>query len=38
MSLNNSGDEIVLIDAAQSERDRFSYPSSTEGSVIKTLH
>jgi hypothetical protein len=30
MSLNNAGDEIVLIDGAQMERDRFGYMSSTE--------
>lgn len=34
MSLNNAGDEIVLIDVAQMERDRFEYASSTEGTVI----
>ena len=28
MSLNNAGDEIVLIDAAQVERDRFGYQTS----------
>jgi len=38
MSLNNAGDEIALIDVAQVERDRFEYQSSTEGTVIKTLH
>jgi hypothetical protein len=38
MSLNNAGDEIVLIDAGQTEHDRFSYTSATEGTVIKTLH
>jgi competence protein ComEC len=38
MSLNNAGDEIVLIDVAQVERDRFGYQTSSEGTVIKTLH
>ena len=38
MSLNNAGDEIVLIDATQVERDRFGYQTSSEGTVIKTLH
>lgn len=38
MSLNNAGDEIVLTDTAPTERDRFIYASSTEGTVIKTLH
>ena len=38
MSLNNAGDEIVLIDATQVERDRFGYQTSSEGTVIRTLH
>jgi len=38
MSLNNQGDEIVLIDAGQVERDRFAYQVSTEGIVIQTSH
>ena len=38
MTLNNNGNDIVLIDATQGERDRFSYTSSTEGTVIKTMH
>lgn len=38
LSLNNGGDEIVLIDAQQAERDRFEYTASTEGTVIKTEH
>jgi hypothetical protein len=38
MSLNNAGDEIVLIDATQLERDRFAYQTSTEGAAIQTLH
>jgi hypothetical protein len=38
LSLNNAGDEIVLIDDHQVERDRFEYSSSTEGTVIATAH
>jgi hypothetical protein len=38
MSLNNAGDEIVLIDAAQVQRDSFTYMSSTQGIVIQTGH
>lgn len=38
MTLNNNGDEIVLIDSTQTERNTFSYRSSTEGTAIKTLH
>ncbi len=38
MSLNNAGDEIVLMDHGDVERDRFSYAKSTEGTVIETLH
>lgn len=38
MTLNNAGDEIALEDAMQVEQDRFTYSSSTEGTVIKTLH
>lgn len=34
MSLNNAEDDIVLLDVAQVERDRFQYASSTEGTVI----
>jgi hypothetical protein len=38
MTLNNAGDEIVLIDPSGTERDRFSYPSSSEGDRISTNH
>ena len=38
MTLNNQGDEIVLLDQSSTERDRFSYISSNEGTVIRTLH
>jgi competence protein ComEC len=38
MSLNNAGDEIVLVDAANVERDRFEYSASSEGTVIQTQH
>ncbi len=38
MSLNNPGDEIVLLDANDSERDRFRYTGSTQGTVIQTGH
>jgi beta-lactamase superfamily II metal-dependent hydrolase len=38
MTLNNSGDELVLIDPASAERDRFSYLSSSEGVRISTNH
>lgn len=38
MSLNNAGDDIVLLDFTSAERDRFSYTSSTEGTVIQTSH
>jgi hypothetical protein len=38
MTLNNAGDEITLLDPKQTQRDQFSYTSSTEGTVIKTLH
>jgi hypothetical protein len=38
MSLNNAGDEIVLIDSTLVERDRFGYQTSSEGALIKTLH
>jgi hypothetical protein len=37
MSLNNAGDEIVLIDSNQVERDRFAYQSSSEGTVIQVI-
>ena len=38
MSLNNSGDEIWLLDATGFERDRFEYSGSEEGVVIDTEH
>ena len=38
MSLNNAGDEIVLIDSNRVERDRFAYQSSSEGTVIQVIH
>jgi len=38
MSLNNGGDEIVLVDAAGAEQDRFAYLSSQLGVRIQTSH
>jgi competence protein ComEC len=38
MTLNNAGDEIVLVDPSSVERDRFSYPSSSEGDRLSTNH
>jgi competence protein ComEC len=38
MSLNDDGDEIVLLDASNAERDRFRYTTSVEGQVIQTGH
>jgi len=38
MSLNNSGDEVKLLDAADIVKDSFSYTSSTEGTAIQTGH
>lgn len=38
MSLNNAGDEIVLLDAASAQRDRFEYSASSEGVAIGTQH
>lgn len=38
MSLNNTGDEIVLLDAGRVAQDRFGYSSSTEGMRISTNH
>ncbi len=38
MTLNNTGDEIVLVDPASLERDRFSYVTSSEGMTIPTNH
>lgn len=35
LSLNNAGDEIVLVDPAQALRDSFTYTTSTEGASIK---
>ena len=35
MSLNNSEDEITLLETAQVEQDRFGYTSSQEGVVIR---
>lgn len=38
MSLNNSGDEITLLDQSLAEHDRFSYTGSSEGERITTGH
>ena len=38
MSLNNGGDEISLIDAAEVVRDRFEYSASAEGGTVATGH
>jgi hypothetical protein len=38
MTLNNAGDEIVLLNPGQVEQDRFSYAASSEGTVIQTQH
>ena len=38
MSLNDDGDEIILFDANNAERDRFRYANSIEGQVIQTGH
>lgn len=38
MTLNNAGDEIVLLNTEQVEQDRFSYDVSNEGAVIQTQH
>ncbi len=38
MSLNNAGDDIVLLDASHVEQDRFEYVTSSEGVVITTQH
>ncbi len=38
LSLNNSGDEVVLLDGQQAERDRFEYSASMEGTSIATGH
>ena len=36
LSLDNSGDEFVLIDGQRAERDRFEYSASTEDVAILT--
>jgi hypothetical protein len=38
LTLNNAGDEVVLLDAMAIERDRFSYTASSEGVRITTGH
>jgi hypothetical protein len=38
MSLNNNGDEIILFDADNGERDRFRYARTAEGVVVQTGH
>jgi beta-lactamase superfamily II metal-dependent hydrolase len=38
MSLNNSGDEITLLDQSQTAHDRFAYATSSEGVRITTGH
>jgi Lamin Tail Domain len=38
MSLNNAGDEIVLVDAVSTERDRFVYSMTREGVAVSTGH
>lgn len=38
MTLNNTGDEITLVDTTNLERDRFSYSTSSEGDRIETNH
>lgn len=38
MSLNNDGDEIVLIDPSNKLRDQFRYTDSQEGVLIQTGH
>jgi hypothetical protein len=38
MSLNNAGDEIALIDALSTERDRFAYSATSEGVEVLTGH
>ena len=38
MTLNNGGDAISLIDAAEVVRDRFEYSASSEGVSIPTGH
>jgi lamin tail-like protein len=38
MSLNNAGDEIVLLDDSGTERDRFAYAESEQNVRIATSH
>jgi beta-lactamase superfamily II metal-dependent hydrolase len=38
MSLNNGGDDIVLLDDTGTERDRFAYTTSSEGKLLITTH
>ena len=38
MSLNNAGDEIALLDAMSTERDRFAYAMTSEGMAVSTGH
>jgi beta-lactamase superfamily II metal-dependent hydrolase len=38
MSLNNAGDEIVLLDPEMIERDRFEYAATGEGTLVRTPH
>lgn len=38
MSLNNGGDTIALVDAANQVRDEFDYVGSAEGVAIQTGH
>jgi hypothetical protein len=38
MSLNNSGDEVVLLDGSNTERDRFAFGAVAEGATIATQH
>jgi type II secretory pathway predicted ATPase ExeA len=38
MTLTNAGDEIVLLDQSNAERDRFSYAASSEALIIQTQH
>jgi beta-lactamase superfamily II metal-dependent hydrolase len=38
MSLNNTSDEITLLDASHTQRDQVSYSASSEGAVITTGH
>ena len=38
MTLNNTGDEITLIDSSSVERDKFSYSTSSQGQRIQTNH